>query len=134
MKEDAACGFARGTAELLQTLNVQPRRKMSQKLFDRFTGLAHVRSALSHLCSSVSIRGSIAIVDEGKNAWAIRQALHGHGVRIVENESDADTLMIGTLSPGPMTDAYERRSEMGQRVMMPWAPLHLQRSVPTVVA
>lgn len=137
MKENAACGFASGVAELLQTFHHQPRREMSRELFDRFTGLAHVRRTLSslplprgvgegrgegHPRSFVSIRGSIALVDEGKNAWAIRQALQEHGVRIVEDESEAEAVMIGTLSPGPMLDCYERRNALGQVTIMPWVP------------
>jgi hypothetical protein len=123
MKEHAACGFARGMTELLQTLDRQTRRAMPRELFDRFTGLAQVRATLANkpmLCDG----GRVAIVDEGKNACVVRQALNEIGADVTDDARQADTLMIGTLSPGPMLDALHRRLGDGTRpVLPPWHPL-----------
>jgi len=122
MKENAACGFATGMEDLLQTLRGQPHRGMTTEQFDRFTGLTQVRNMVLDWSLGCDGSSAIALVDEGKNAWVIRQALRENDFQIVENESDADALMIGTLSPGPMLDAFERRSALGQPVLLPWQP------------
>ena len=123
MKEGAACGFALGMTELLQTLDHQPRAAMSPELFDRFTGLAHVRATLAE-CSAIAPGVRVAIVDEGKNVWAIRQALQDVGARVVERQSEADCIVIGTLSPGPMLDAFARWTNRSASipVICPWRP------------
>jgi GT2 family glycosyltransferase len=121
MKEYAALGFAMGMDDLLQTLQQQPQREMPVELFDRFTGMAHVRQTLAaHPAIAPGVR--VAIVEEGKNAWAIRQTLHEAGAVIVEDHSDADCIMIGTLSPGPMLDAFARWSARSDStpVICPW--------------
>jgi len=121
VKEHAACGFARGMDELLTTLHQQPSRPMSIEQFDRFTGLSHARQTLRD--SGMLWPGPpVAIVDEGKNAWTVRQALEELGVTIV-NENEAELLVIGTLSPGPMLDAMERRVGGPTPVLCPWMPL-----------
>ena len=123
MKEDAACGFALGMSELLQTLDHQPQREMSDALFDRFTGLVHVQQTLAaHPAIAPGVR--IAIVEEGKNVWAIRQALHEIGASIAERIEDADCIIIGTLSPGPMLDAFARWRHLNcsTPVICPWQP------------
>ena len=120
VKEHAAGGFARGVDELLTTLDQQPSHRMSIEQFDRFTGLSHARRTLRD--SGMIWPGRpVAMVDEGKNAWAVRQGLTELGAMIV-NESEAELLVIGTLSPGPMLDAMERRSGQSTPVCCPWLP------------
>jgi hypothetical protein len=65
----------------------------------------------------------VAVVDAGKNAWAVREGLEDAGAELVDDERDADLLAIGTLSPGPLWDAWERRARAGSRVLPPWIPL-----------
>lgn len=121
VKEQAAWGFAQGMSQLLATLEAQPRREMPQHLFDRFTGLAQARCALTE---TIEPGASVAIIEEGKNAWAIRQALHEMNVTITADEAHADALVIGTLSPGPMLDAWVRRrparSNGNKPIILPW--------------
>ena len=64
---------------------------------------------------------AVGVVDEGKNAWVVRQVLDELGLRVVEDETRADVLVIGTLSPGPMMDAWERRRGEGRPVLRPWS-------------
>ena len=52
----------------------------------------------------------MAIVDEGKHADALRRTLRELGTGFAANTDDADVLVIGTLSPGPMLDARQARS------------------------
>ena len=98
---------------------------MPEALWDRFTGLAAARRTL--LAAYVEAPfATAAIVDEGKNAWAVARALGELGVRLTAETDDAEALVIGTLSPGPMLDAFERRLHGGRpggrRVLMPWVP------------
>ena len=123
MKENAACGFAAGMADLLRTIPDQPRREMPHELYGRFTGFSYAHQALSDQLSR-GIHEAVAVVDRGKNAAAIDQALGEIGCRIVDDERHADWLVIGSLSPGPMLDAFERRSGGHQPVLLPWRPLN----------
>jgi len=96
---------------------------MSDAQFDRFTGLAHARTELSRRPElGGRRRGRVAIVDEGKHAGAVRQALREINTRFAANHQDADVLVIGTLSPGPMLDAHDERSADPRPVIMPWRP------------
>lgn len=123
VKEHAACGFANGVAELLQTLQRQPTRTMNAELFDRFTGLAHVRATIVDE-PRLRAPNTVAIVDEGKNANIIRQALCDFGAQLIDDECEADVLVIGILSPGPMLDSWERRTAdpatAGRPVIRTW--------------
>lgn len=121
VKENAAAGYAAGVADLIRTIAGQPARTMSHERFDRFTGLAAARRALKE--HGPALRGaSVCIVEEGKNAWAVRQAAQEAGAVIVDHESQAEALVIGTLSPGPMLDACERRraAHPAKTIIAPW--------------
>jgi hypothetical protein len=119
--------YARGLAQWRATIREQPRCPMSPTLFDRFTGLAHARDALSEAWHERPFR-TAALADEGRNAWAVRRALEELGVRIVPPEALPEVLVIATLAPGPMLDALERRlarpspltGEEPPRVLAPW--------------
>ena len=121
-RESAIAGYLAGLKELWATLDEQPRRPLSPELFDRFTGLAHARKALAE-AADVLEGATVAIVDEGKNAWAVRKALGELSVELVEDETEAEVLVIGTLSPGPIMDAWERRCQGDRTVIAPWRPL-----------
>jgi len=121
IKEDAAWGYSQGMIELKRTQNEQPSRPMSEALFERFTGLTHVRTGFAQ-CAELAGRVRVAIVDEGKNAEIVRQALREVGARFAADEARADVLIIGTLSPGPVLDALQRRKQSDKPVVAPWTP------------
>ncbi len=117
-REGVMDGYGRGLVELRRTLHAQPRRPLTPARFDRFTGMAAAREALGSAFAALSFR-TACLVDEGKNAWCVRRALAELGVREA-NEDEADALVIGTMSPGPMIDALERRAASRARVIAPW--------------
>lgn len=133
-KERAIAGFAAGLLELRQTIRQQTRTPMPATLWDRFTGLAAARGAMQAAFDARPFR-SATIVDAGKNAWAVAQSLHELGVRLCEDGVEADVCVIGTLSPGPMLDAYARRARVihpaAPRLLMPWRvpPHHAHTTV-----
>jgi hypothetical protein len=139
-KEFATRGFAEGLLELRRTNREQKRTPMPRHLFDRFTGLSYARDALAIAYRDKPFK-TAAIVDEGKNGWVVRKALAELGVRVIDEnpyyfkrpsqhsalstEHSPDALVIGTMSPGPMLDAWERRTlatpaGAKQRLIAPW--------------
>lgn len=117
-KEGAKEGYGRGLVALRRTLHAQERTPLAPPLFDRFTGMAQARESVGAAYAKASF-GTAAVVDEGKNAWCVRRALAELGVREAAPET-ADALVIGTMSPGPMIDALERRASSDRRVIAPW--------------
>lgn len=121
-KERAVAGYGAGLVELRRTLRRQARTPMLRAVWDRFTGLGHARAALCEAWRSGPF-GSAALVEPGKNAWAVERVLGElateAGVRLTTAD-EAEALVIGTLSPGPMLDAMERWSTRGRRVIAPW--------------
>lgn len=113
-REQSLPGYAAGAAELLLTLHRQRRTPLKSELFDRFTGLAEARRSIGAVYGKRPFR-SACIVDPGKNARFVRRALVQHGVRIVEDRGSAEALVIGTLSPGPLLDSWERWGLRGNR-------------------
>lgn len=122
-KEDALRGFGEGLKELRRTLKEQPRHAMPTPLFDRFTGLAAARDAV-HAAHEKHHFRTASIVDAGKNAWVVERALRETGVTILPYGQDAEASVIGTMSPGPMLDAFKRRSSArrgrGPIIIAPW--------------
>jgi GT2 family glycosyltransferase len=124
-KERARRGYLVGLAQLGATLWRQPRMPMPDALWDRFTGLAAAREALQTEHARVPL-GRVALVHEGKNAWCVRLALRELGIDVLEGAAaqadDADTLVVATMSPGPMLDALEatRAQHPHARVVAPW--------------
>ncbi|MBK9189069.1 MAG: glycosyltransferase [Phycisphaerales bacterium] len=133
-KEDALAGYARGRLDLWKTLHSQPRRPMPGPIWERFTGLAAARAALQSEFARSPFRSAM-LVDAGKNAYVVAQALTELGVRIVSYGEDADALVVATMSPGPMLDAYEARRRArrgrGPRVIAPWT---LAEEIPALAA
>lgn len=132
-KESAVLGYGSGLADLRTSLAAQPRREMPADIFARFTGLAHARQSLHAALANRNI-ASVSIVDPGKNEPVIRQAIMERGLRILESSdpmsTDADLLVVGTLSPGPMLDAAIRRRPAfdAARLILPWT--HAARALP----
>lgn len=104
LKERAELGYMHGLGELALTLHRQPRTPLSHEHWDRFIGLAACRDALA---AAITPGERAAIIAPGKNAHVIAQALRERGTLIVTNERDADVLVLGTLSPGPMLDLLD---------------------------
>jgi GT2 family glycosyltransferase len=134
-REGAMAGYERGRQELEATIDEQPREPMRQEVFDCFTGLAHVRETLQRT-PFITDETRVAVVDEGKHAWTVHQTLDElHAIPATERKADAH--VIGTLSPGPMLDAWERRrggrGGGGPTVVMPWIPRGLTAAQYTTV-
>lgn len=138
-KEAALRGFGEGLLELRRTIQQQERRPMPQPMFDRFTGLAQAREALG-AAHRVRPFSTARVVDEGKNGWVVRKALAELSVNVVNpwpyagdqhpaaELQDPEVLVIGSMSPGPMLDAYERRTLRlpggpTKRIIAPWVSI-----------
>lgn len=119
-KEQAEAGYATGLEELLATLRSQARRPMPRELWDRFTGRAVAQASLERAWIRRGFR-TAAVVDDGKNAHIIREALRQLDVREAP-PGEAEAVIIGTLSPGPLLDAWERRAS-DPRLVSPWDEL-----------
>lgn len=117
-RESAQAGYGRGLVAMRRTIGAQPRRPMPQALFDRFTGLAAAREAVAAAHADQPFT-TAAVVEPAKNAWCVHTALAEAGVRVVD-AADAEAIVIGTMSPGPMLDALERLAGSEQRVIAPW--------------
>ena len=112
-REGAMKGYRRGLAELRATAAAQPRRPLDAAAWDRFTGFAHARAALA---GQDGLRGTrVSLVDRGKNAAVVRRVLETCLDCTVVDEPDVEHRVIGTLSPGPMMDAWERRAATSTR-------------------
>jgi len=116
--EGALDGYARGLLETRRSVRTQNRSPLARAHFDRFTGLWHAREALRRAHEDRAF-GTAAIVARGKNAWVVERALAELGVEVVAPHQ-AEVLVIGTMSPGPMLDALGRLDGHG-RVIAPWA-------------
>jgi hypothetical protein len=132
IKENALKGFAAGLVELRRTIRAQKRTPLTRQLFDRFTGLAYAREALQSAFNQRPFR-TVQLVDEGKNGWVVRKALAELGVSVLDlalstQHSAPDALVVGTMSPGPMLDSFERRTLLNpagshQRILAPWTAI-----------
>jgi GT2 family glycosyltransferase len=153
IKEQSLPGFRAGLVELCRTVKQQHRTPMPRHLFERFTGVAQAREALQQAYSQKPFR-TVTLVDEGKNGWVIRKALADLGVteipppslwtgEVAERseagggrlDSSADALIIGTMSPGPMLDSWERRALTtptgpAQRLIAPWLAITQRTATP----
>jgi hypothetical protein len=131
IKETGLRGFGEGLTELRRTIRGQKRTPMTKALFDRFTGLAYACEALQAAYSQKPFR-TVQLVDEGKNGWVVRKALAELGVMVLDSALgtrdsalSSDALVLGTMSPGPMLDAFERRTLLNptgarERIIAPW--------------
>ncbi len=116
----------RGLMELWRTRAKQRRTPLTREMWNRFTGLSAAREAIAAAQREARF-SSAMIVEPGVNAWAVAQALEEWGVRLTVPGEEAEVRVIGTMSPGPMLDVYERcvatplrRGPSVTRVVMPW--------------
>ena len=129
MKERVIDGFAAGLVELRRTIRSQARRAMPPEMHDRFTGVAQAMDAVQHAMWDRAFR-TAAIISRGKNDWAVERALFESGVSIACDPAEAEVLVIGTMSPGPMIDATIRAYHdfPGRRVLTPWLGAGVRRA------
>ncbi len=122
-REKVLGGYCLGLGELVCSLGRQVRCPMPGPFFDRFTGLEHARRGLL-AAHQIAPLGRVAVVDPGKNAWAVARAVAEMGLHLAADPRDAETLVIGTLSPGPLLDALIRRAPQSgrsrTRLVSPW--------------
>ncbi|MBX3315409.1 MAG: glycosyltransferase [Phycisphaeraceae bacterium] len=120
-KEGVTEGFGAGLVELKRTIRGQTRRAMTPEMHDRFTGAAQALEAVRHAMWERAFR-TAAVIARGKNDWAVERALFECGVSIACDPGEAEVLVIGTMSPGPMIDGVLRAAgEMrSQRIIAPW--------------
>jgi GT2 family glycosyltransferase len=116
-REGVLGSYREGLIELRRTLFSQTRSPLTSDEWDRFTGLASARLALQAEWNEEPFR-TVALVDRGKNDWAIEEALRELGCTIVAPGSNEEAWVVGTLSPGPMLDALER-ARKGPRLLAP---------------
>ncbi|TVQ60720.1 MAG: glycosyltransferase [Phycisphaerales bacterium] len=118
-KEWALPGYTRGLRELKRTTILQPRTPMPQHLWERFTGFAAAHAALCAAQDRAPFR-TAALVRPGKNARIVARAIEASGAAVVNDPENAEALVIGTLSPGPMIDAaLEFSADL--RLIAPWS-------------
>lgn len=116
-KENARDGYQQGVVQLRHSLPTQPRRPLPLSLWQRFTGFA---AAVQHLSGRTNL-GNVAIVQPGKNVDVIEHAARECGIALHNDEQSAQTLLVGTLSPGPMLDAAAIvASSTQKKVITPW--------------
>jgi GT2 family glycosyltransferase len=117
--EGAMFGYERGLDDLMPTIDDQPRTPLDTDGWDRFTGRAAAAAGLGER----QPWGTVAIVDPGKHAPIVRDLLAERGLEIT-TESAAPVHVIGTLSPGPMMDAWDARNAAGSgaTVLRAWTP------------
>lgn len=128
-RERALPGYLRGLADLAFTLPGQQQREMPAALWDRFTGKSVCRRSLLKAWSERRF-SSAAIIEPGKNEHVVHACLEEMGVSVVPHDRDPEVLVIGTLSPGPLLDAWDAYSA-DPRVVSPWSSL-TARSAPAV--
>lgn len=118
-KERARTGYWKGRLEWALSASRQPRREMTAALWDRFTGKAACRRGLLRAWSTARFDAA-AVIAPGKHEHLVTECLLEMGVRVVDPR-EAQTLVIGTLSPGPMLDALVSPPD-GRRILAPWTP------------
>lgn len=122
-KERALAGYAQGLVELKHTRRAQARSPMDTPTWERFTGLSYARAAIGAAHARSGFRRA-CVAEPGKNELVVRRVLAELGVAIAARLDDADAIVIGTMSPGPMLDAHERLTQdaslRGIPVVAPW--------------
>jgi GT2 family glycosyltransferase len=130
-KERATEGFEAGRNELERSLAAHPRTPLDETQWDRFTGRRHAAATLArdeHLRHAATV----AVVAHGKHDDLIIDVLHALKKTIIDDPEQADAVVVGTLSPGPMLDAYGYWRQRYPRICIPWRSarwLPVQRAV-----
>ncbi|MDZ4830082.1 MAG: glycosyltransferase [Phycisphaerae bacterium] len=117
-KERALAGYEAGLAELDATIAAQPRTPMSLGQWERFTGCTAARFALEAARDRIESR-RVSVVASGKGAAIVESLVVQLGGTLVDG-ADAESLVIGTLSPGPLLDAMDAWTTDARPVIAPW--------------
>jgi GT2 family glycosyltransferase len=129
-KEAAVDGYEAGLAEFRATIDEQRRVPMDDELWRRFTGEAAARRTFQEERALLAGR-AVGLVARGKAAPLVERLVREFGGLPVEPER-AETLVIGTLSPGPMLDAQIAHARESRPVLAPWSfasrPVRLRRA------
>jgi len=146
-RESAVQGYERGLMELESTIDDQTQTPMTDDQFDHFIGLSQAKEAIAAAVDEHDIK-TATLVEEGKHAWVIRDAMAQLGIEEVADEPGSrpsaqtgvhpDAYIVGTMSPGPMLDAAERRAALAVAgappTIVPWRVIGDQlRSKPSDV-
>ncbi len=118
-KEGALEGYRAGLEEFNATVEEQRRVAMDDELWRRFTGETAARATFTRERALLAGR-HVSVVHAGKAGRLIERLIVEFGGRLV-SESDADTLVIGTLSPGPLMDAQNSLADETRPVVAPWS-------------
>lgn len=106
LKERAEIGYAAGLFDLARSHHRQSRRPLPDALWDRFTGKAACLHTLQAAFSASPFR-TASLIEPGKNHHIVVEVLNQLGVHILSPKADADRIIVATLSPGPMLDAFD---------------------------
>lgn len=118
-REDALEGYRRGYEEFLATEADQVRTPMDDALWRRFTGETAAREALLRQRGVIDGR-RVALVAGGKAEPTVARIIRSLG-GVLAPVDDAQTLVVGTLSPGPIADAARQYADDGRPVVLPWS-------------
>jgi GT2 family glycosyltransferase len=118
-KEGVLDGYRAGLAELEATIANERRTPMSDALWQRFTGETAARPILERHRALIAGR-RVALVSEGKAGPLLARLVTELG-GIPSPERDAETLVVGTLSPGPVLDAIAARGHETRPVIVAWS-------------
>lgn len=120
LKERAEIGYAAGLVDLALSKSRQSRNPLCPESWDRFTGKAACRESLQRAFQTRAFR-TASLIEPGKNQHVILEVLSEMGVRLVDARADAEAVIIGTLSPGPMLDTFDLiGSAGGDWLLCPW--------------
>ncbi len=118
-KEGVLAGYRAGLDEFLATVDDQQRTPMDDGLWRRFSGEAAARAAFAQHRGMLAGRRT-ALVHSGKAAPLLERLICEWG-GLRTSEHDAETLVIGTLSPGPILDAQRALAGEARPVLAPWS-------------
>lgn len=102
-KEGVLEAYIAGLDELERTIDDQPIRRMDTPTHNRFIGRDACERHLVGVLSGDT--DPVRIVSAGKGAEIISEVIKDQGIQIVMDDEPGARGVIGTLSPGPMTDA-----------------------------
>lgn len=119
-------GARRALARVLHDARSLPLGGASREIWDRLTGVHEVRASLARAHALAPFR-TASLIEPGRHAWVVAQALADLGVPTVERTEKPDVLVIASITPAAMLGALFRHTPKGvrargPRVLAPWTP------------
>ncbi len=114
-KEGAVAGYEAGLDALFASAGDQRRSAMSQAQWDRFIGVAAAKDHLAKVLDPDV--EEVHLVHPGKGEREIVSVLAMLGREVLKHPKEGGWDVIGTLSPGPLTDAKMAKKD----AVEPWA-------------